>query len=83
MRSTQDAIAQSVQEIGEHARNAFTEPSVAPYYILAGAAIAASIGLMAANKRDLSLFVGLWPPTIIGMAILGRLSRGLTERLTH
>lgn len=77
--TTQDAIVRGVQEIGEHARSAFTEPAVAPYYMLAGAAIAASIGLMAANKRDLALFVGLWPPTIIGMAILGRISRDLTQ----
>jgi hypothetical protein len=83
MASTQDAISQGVRELGEHARSAFTEPSVTPYYLLAGGAIAASIGFLAANKRDLALFFGLWPPTIIGMAILGRISRSLTQRVIH
>ena len=81
MNSAQDAVTKGFQEISEHAVSAFTDPKVMPYYIFAAATIASSIGLFVAGRRQESLFVGLWPPTIMAMAILSRISRGLTERI--
>ena len=81
MNSAQDAVNQGLQEIGEHAVSAFTDPKVAPYYIFAAATIASSIGLFVAGKRHEALFVGLWPPTIMAMAILSRMSRSITDRV--
>jgi hypothetical protein len=83
MASTTDAVSQSVRELGEHAKTAFTNTSVTPYYVMAGGAMAASLGLFAAGRREMALFVGLWPTTIIAMAILGRISRSLTEEVLH
>jgi hypothetical protein len=81
MNSAQDTVSKSFQEISEHAVSAFTDPKVMPYYVFATATIASSIGLFFAGRRQESLFVGLWPPTIMAMAILSRMSRGLTDRV--
>lgn len=81
MNSAQQAVTKGFQEIGEHAVSAFTDPRIMPYYVFAAATIASSIGLFVAGRRQESLFVGLWPPTIMAMAILSRMSRGITERV--
>ena len=81
MNSTQETVTKGLREIGEHAVSAFTDPQVTPYYIFAAATIASAVGLFVAGKRQEALFVGLWPPTIMAMAILSRMSRGLTERV--
>jgi hypothetical protein len=76
MNSTQETAKQGLREIGEHARSALSDPKVAPYYAFAAGAIATSMGLYFAGKKHESLFFALWPPTIIAMAILSRMSRG-------
>ena len=81
MSSAQDTVTKGFHEISEHAVSAFTDPEVMPYYVFAAATIASSIGLFVAGRRQEALFVGLWPPTIMAMAILSRMSRGLTERV--
>jgi hypothetical protein len=81
MNSAQDTVNKSLQEISEHAVSAFTDPKVMPYYMFAMATIATSVGLFIAGKRHESLFVGLWPPTIMAMAILSRMSRSVPDRV--
>ncbi|MGH8012761.1 MAG: hypothetical protein ACREQ4_09710 [Candidatus Binataceae bacterium] len=83
MTSTKEAVYQSIRELGEHAKTAFTNTSVTPYYILAGGAMAASLGLFVAKERQLALFVGMWPTTVLAMAILGRISRSPTREILH
>jgi hypothetical protein len=81
MNTVQETAKQSLQEIGEHTRSMVSDPKVLPYYVLAGSAIATSIGLYFADRKHESLFFALWPPTILAMAILSRMSRGVTERI--
>ena len=81
MNTVQETTRQSLQEIGEHTRSMISDPKVLPYYVLAGGAIATSIGLYFAGRKHESLFFALWPPTILTMAILSRISRGFTERV--
>jgi hypothetical protein len=75
MNATQETAKQGIREISEHARTALSDPQVMPYYAFAAGAIATSMGLYFAGKKHESLFFALWPPTIIAMAILSRMSR--------
>jgi hypothetical protein len=75
MTTTQETAKEGFREITEHARSAFSDPTVMPYYAFAAGAVATSIGLYFAGKKHESLFFALWPPTIIGAAILSRMSR--------
>ncbi|MGH7988077.1 MAG: hypothetical protein ACREQX_17570 [Candidatus Binataceae bacterium] len=83
MASATEAVSQSVRELGEHAKTAFTDTKLMPYYIMAGGAMAASLGLFISKRRELALFVGMWPTSIIAMAILGRISRSPTQEILH
>jgi hypothetical protein len=80
MSTVQETARQSLQEIGEHASSTISDPKVLPYYAFAAGAIATSIGLYFAGKKHESLFFALWPPTILTMAILSRVSRSRAER---
>lgn len=81
MNTVQETARQSLEEIGQHARSTISDPKVLPYYAFAAGAIATSIGLYFAGKKHESLFFALWPPTILAMAILSRMSRSLTDRM--
>jgi len=81
VNTVQETARQSLDEIGQHARSTISDPKVLPYYAFAAGAIATSIGLYFAGKKHESLFFALWPPTILTMAILSRMSRSLTERM--
>jgi hypothetical protein len=80
MNTAQETVRQSLEEVGQHTRM-ISDPKLLPYYAFAAGAIATSMGLYFAGRKHESLFFSLWPPTIIGLAILSRVSRGFTERV--
>ena len=54
------------------------EPSMSFAY-LAGGSILASLVLFLLKKRESAIFVGLWPPTILSMALFYKLLRPSEE----
>lgn len=52
------------------------------YMAAVAGSILASMGLMMAGRRDAAIFVGLWPPTILNMALYYKLVRPSQESMT-
>jgi len=68
-----DTISEAGSAAVDEARSAFANMSTVPFYALAAAAIAASVGLYLAGKKELGIFVGLWPPTFLALSTLNKL----------
>jgi hypothetical protein len=68
-----DTITEAGTAAVEEARSAFADTSTIPFYALAAAAIAASVCLYFGGKKELGIFVGLWPPTFLALSTLNKL----------
>ena len=68
-----DTITEAGTAAVEEVRSAFADTSTIPFYALAAAAIAASVGLYFGGKKELGIFVGLWPPTFLALSTLNKL----------
>jgi hypothetical protein len=68
-----DTISEAGTAAVDEVRSVFADMSTVPFYALAAAAIAASVGLYLAGKKELGIFVGLWPPTFLALSTLNKL----------
>ncbi len=68
-----DRIEQAARRIDEPVRR---KTGMSIFHVLTLASIGASISLFIAGRKDLAVFVGLWPPTFLAL-------RAASEHHTH
>lgn len=56
-----DAVVQKIEKA------AISRTGISPMAVMAVGSIVASISLFIAGKRELAIFVGLWPPTFFAL----------------
>ncbi len=89
LQETQDRAHDTMQKPMEQTKNALEQVENIPSNIYYGGVIGSivlSALLMMMGKRNLSLFVGLWPPTILNLALFSkqlRPSREISSMETH
>ncbi|MBF6569109.1 MAG: hypothetical protein IVW54_09560 [Candidatus Binataceae bacterium] len=81
MALSQRSLAASGNMLVDEARATFTNPSVVPHLVLAGASLIAAVALFLGNKREEAIFVGLWPPTFLALSMLGKIASQPTEQV--
>ena len=59
-RTQQDVLESTKNRIEDYSRE---RTGMSALHVLTIATIGASIGLYLAGKKDLAIFIGLWPPT--------------------
>jgi hypothetical protein len=84
LQSAKDAGTQALETADELASAPIkvAEDTPAKLYLAAvGGSIAASLMLFLAGRKQASLFVGLWAPTILNLALVSKLLRPSHESL--